>query len=206
MRLVGNNSIQSLISSAHAFSEVIMRGLRGEYASLLRSTQLSFCFQGWAWVRASSNCPLPGSTSVRGPLSPSSTSEEGTSPNSLFPPPTPHIHTQWDPHSPKSLILDSWLKIPHPGWVNCHMQGRKVCHSNLNYRPVLYFCTTLFTFCTPPSNSCDPLLFHIKFSLGKNQKTDHDWYTLTPKWKCQNCNPQRHKHIKIGLSEIRTGR
>ena len=138
---VGNNSTQSLISSAHVFSEVIMRGLGGN---------MHHC-----WGRHSSafvskveleNCPPPKSTSeCQGSIEPIFW-RSYTPPFPIPPHPHPHIHTQWDPHSPKSLILDSWLKIPHPGWVNCHMQGMKVCHSNLNSRPVLYFCTTYYSF------------------------------------------------------------
>ena len=103
MRLVGNNSTQSLISSAHVFSEVIMRGLRGEYASLLRSTQFSFCFQGWAWVRASPNCPPPRSTSeCQGSIEP--ILHFWRRYTSQFPIPPTHtpISTQSEIHTPQS--------------------------------------------------------------------------------------------------------
>ena len=144
---LGNNSTQSLISSAHVFSEVIMRGLGGN---------MHHC-----WGRHTSAFVSKVELESEPPKLPPSLVNFWVSwvhwahlavlkkvhpqiPYSSHP--HPHIHTQWDPHSPKSLILDSWLKIPHPGWVNCHMQGMKVCHSNLNSRPFLYFCTTLYSF------------------------------------------------------------
>ena len=141
MRLVGNNSIQSLISSAHVFSEVIMRGLRGEYTSLLRSTQLSFCFQGWAWKLPPSQVNLWVSrvhwAHLLRKLHPT------------FPPPTPPY-----PHTVRSTlpkVTDPWqLAEDSPPWVSqLSHAGNESLSQQFEFSPSFVFLHNFVLFLYP---------------------------------------------------------